>query len=152
VIAEYAGGAAPSAPSREYIYVGSQLLATIESGTTKYHHPDQLSTRVFTDSTGSKVGERGHYPFGEVWYETGQTNKWKFTRSTRAAHSGQASYERDNESALDYAMFRYDSTRPGRFMTPDPVAGSIADPQSLNRYAYTRNDPVNLVDPLGLEF
>ena len=139
VMAEYAAGAAPSAPSREYIYAGSQLLATIEGGTTKYHHSDHLSTRVFTDAAGGKIGERGHYPFGEVWYETGQTNKWKFT-----------SYERDNESTLDYAMFRYDSTRLGRFMTPDPIAGSILDPQTLNRYPYTRNDPINLIDPLGL--
>ena len=25
---------------------------------------------------------------------------------------------------------------------PDPIAGSIADPQSLNRFAYVRNNPV----------
>jgi muramidase (phage lysozyme) len=30
------------------------------------------------------------------------------------------------------------------------VAGSVANPQSLNRYAYVRNDPSNLADPLGL--
>jgi hypothetical protein len=47
-------------------------------------------------------------------------------------------------------MFRYDSSRLARFMTPDPLAGTIQDPQSLNRYAYVRNDPANLVDPLGL--
>ncbi|MGB0033849.1 MAG: hypothetical protein WBP79_00045, partial [Candidatus Acidiferrales bacterium] len=29
VIAEYVNGAAPAAPTREYIYAGSQLLATI---------------------------------------------------------------------------------------------------------------------------
>ncbi|MFQ5874392.1 MAG: RHS repeat-associated core domain-containing protein, partial [Dehalococcoidia bacterium] len=46
--------------------------------------------------------------------------------------------------------FRYDSSRLGRFLTPDPIAGSPLDPQSLNRYAYVRNDPVNLSDPLGL--
>ena len=28
---------------------------------------------------------------------------------------------------------------------------SIGDPQSLNRYAYVQNDPVNLMDPNGLE-
>lgn len=59
--------------------------------------------------------------------------------------------ERDSESGLDYATFRSHCSRLGRFMTPDPIAGSIANPQSLNRYAYVRNDPINLIDPLGLD-
>ncbi len=138
MIAEYENGALPANPTREYIYSGSQLLATIEGSVTKYHHADHLSVRVSTDAAGTKIGEQWHLPFGESWQESGGT-KWKFT-----------SYERDGESTLDYAMFRYDSTRLGRFMTPDPIAGSIADPQSLNRYSYARNDPVNLVDPFGL--
>ncbi|MFQ5904177.1 MAG: RHS repeat domain-containing protein, partial [Candidatus Binatia bacterium] len=91
-------------------------------------------------SGGTKIGEQNHYPFGEAWNPSGTTTKWQFT-----------SYERDTESSLDYAMFRYDSSRLGRFLTPDPLAGSIANPQSLNRYAYVLNDPVNLIDPLGLE-
>jgi RHS repeat-associated protein len=92
-----------------------------------------------TDSTGVVSRTFGQFPYGETWYETGTASKWKFT-----------SYERDTESGLDYAMFRYDSTRIGRFTSPDPLAGSIGNPQSLNRYAYVLNDPVNLVDPLGL--
>jgi RHS repeat-associated protein len=59
------------------------------------------------------LASRGNYPFGEAWYSSSTTTKWRFT-----------SYERDGESGLDYAMFRYDSTRLGRFMTPNPVAGS----------------------------
>jgi len=38
-----------------------------------------------------------------------------------------------------------------RWLSPDPVAGDILDPQSLNRYAYVLNNPVNFVDPLGLQ-
>jgi hypothetical protein len=38
----------------------------------------------------------------------------------------------------------------GRFNRPDPVGGSIGNPQSLNRYAYVQSDPINAVDPLGL--
>ncbi len=140
VIAEYPNGGAPTAPTREYIYAGSQLVASLtSSGTPTYAHPDQLSARVFTDSTGTKIGERGHLPFGEVRYDTLAADKWKFT-----------SYERDSESGLDYAMFRFDSTRLGRFMTPDPLGGYATNPQSLNRYSYVQNDPVNSVDPLGL--
>jgi hypothetical protein len=39
-----------------------------------------------------------------------------------------------------------------RFDQPDPYEGSynLADPQSLNRYSYVQNDPVNFVDPMGL--
>jgi len=100
---------------------------------------DNLSVRLVTDGNGNVTGQQGHYPFGESWYATGATTKWKFT-----------GYERDAESANDYAMARYDVNRLGRFGTPDPLGGSPALPQSLNRYAYTQNDPINAVDPLGL--
>ena len=109
------------------------------SGTPTYHHAEHLSARVNTNSSGTTVGQQGHYPFGESWYSSSTTTKWSFT-----------TYERDGESSLDYAMFRYDNSRLGRFMTPDPLAGSPTNPQSLNRYAYVLNDPTNLVDPLGL--
>ena len=138
VVAEYDNGAAPSSPSREYVYLGSQLLAKFEAGGTTYYHPDHLSNRVLSDSTGASVGQREHYPFGENWYESGTTTKLKFT-----------SYERDAESGNDYAMARFDVDRLGRFLTPDPVAGGVTNPQSLNRYAYVQNDPIDLSDPSG---
>jgi RHS repeat-associated protein len=52
--------------------------------------------------------------------------------------------------AIEIAISRYDNSRLGRFMTPDHLADSIANPQSLNRYAYVLNDPINLFDPFGL--
>jgi RHS repeat-associated protein len=42
----------------------------------------------------------------------------------------------------------YDATN-GRFISPDTVVQSPDDPQSLNRYAYVRNNPLNLIDPSG---
>jgi RHS repeat-associated protein len=139
VIAEYVNGAAPGSPTREYIYSGTGLLAKIEGGVTNYYQADHLSNRVTTDTNGNIVGQQGHYPFGESWYLTNTTTKWQFT-----------SYERDAESGNDYAMARYDVNRLGRFSSPDPLAGSVGDPQSLNRYAYVGNDPLSNVDPLGL--
>jgi hypothetical protein len=38
----------------------------------------------------------------------------------------------------------------GRFIRVDPSRGTVGLPQSLNRYAYVTNNPVNAVDPLGL--
>ncbi len=139
VIAEYENGAAPASPTREYIYSGGALLAKIEGGATKYYHADHLSVRASTDTSGNVLGRQGHYPFGESWYGSSATTKWQFT-----------SYERDAESGNDYAMARYHVNRLGRFSSPDPMAGFIGAPQSLNRYTYVRGDPTNLVDPSGL--
>jgi hypothetical protein len=37
----------------------------------------------------------------------------------------------------------------GRLLQRDRVAGSLTRPQSLNRYTYVQNNPVNRVDPSG---
>ena len=52
VIAEYANGAAPSSPTREYVYAGGALLARIDSSGTNYYHQDHLSNRMVTNSSG----------------------------------------------------------------------------------------------------
>jgi RHS repeat-associated protein len=137
VLAEYDNGAAVGSPSREYIYSGNTLLTKIEGSTTKYFHPDHLSARVVTGSSGNILEQHGHYPFGEPWYDGAE--KWKFT-----------SYERDSESGNDFARMRFSVNRLARFSSPDRLAGSARNPQSLNHYTYTQNDPVNLTDPNGL--
>jgi RHS repeat-associated protein len=56
-------------------------------------------------------------------------------------------------TGLDYAINRYYSNAYGRFMSPDPYSatGGPADPESWNRYSYTRGDPINRFDPVGLD-
>jgi len=135
-IAEYVNGSL----SQENVYFGNQLLATHEGTSLTYHHPDHLSIRLRTDSSGNVLAYQGHYPFGETWHNTAAPHKWMFT-----------SYERDSESGNDYALHRYHGSRLGRFSTPDPVPGEeAAEPQGLNRYAYVASDPVNRTDPEGL--
>jgi RHS repeat-associated protein len=58
---------------------------------------------------------------------------------------------RDGETGNDYTQFRMYESNLGRWMSPDPLAGDISNPQSLNRYSYVVNNPCNLVDPLGLK-
>src|SRR5262249_42859328 len=135
VIAEYVNGTL----SKEYLYSGNKLLATIAGAVVTYHHPDHLSNRLETNSSAAITRTFGTLPFGDIWYETGTADKWKFT-----------SYERDSESGLDYAMHRYYSSGFGRFLGPDLLAGKVTNPQSLNRYTYVTNDPINFVDPYGL--
>jgi len=76
-----------------------------------------------------------------------------------AATRAKASYtgkERDSESGLDNFGARYNASSLGRFMTPDWSAkpqgvpyAVLDDPQSLNLYAYVRNNPLNRTDPTG---
>ncbi len=137
-IVEYVNGSL----SKEYIYAGSKLLATIAGTATTYHHPDHLSNRAETDASGNLLRSFGHFPYGETWYETGTADKGKFT-----------TYERDSatgETGLDYAQHRYYNSGQGRFISPDPLAGHLDAPQSLNRYAYAMNDPHG-TDPTGME-
>jgi RHS repeat-associated protein len=138
VIAEYDNGAAPSAPTREYVEGPTGLLALFSGGATTYYQQDHLSVRLTTDVNGNILTQEGHFPFGEQWYESGTANKWFFT-----------SYDRDTESGLDYALARYYDSRTGTFCSADPLAGSPDDPQSWNRYPYGRNDPIDVTDPSG---
>jgi RHS repeat-associated protein len=139
VIAEYDNGAAPASPTNEYIYAGDQKIAVLSGGSIAYFHNDHLSVRMRTDPSGNVLDQRGHFPFGETWYLAPTGAPFVFT-----------TYSRDAESGNDYAMARYDVDRLGRFNSPDPIGGSSGDPQSLNRYAYVENDPINAADPSGL--
>jgi len=60
--------------------------------------------------------------------------------------------ERDSESGLDNFGARYNSSSMGRYMSPDLLGGHQEDPQTLNKYVYARNNPLNLTDPTGLDF
>ena len=53
---------------------------------------------------------------------------------------------------LDFFGARYMSSAQGRFTSPDPFGGHIGDPQTLNRYAYGRNNPLRYTDSTGLDF
>ena len=143
VLAEYASGSAATSPSVEYIYGGAGLFASVVlSGTMTYYYRDHLSNRLLASSTGATTGTLSTFPFGESRLQSGAATKWQFT-----------TYERDNaanDSGLDYANARYYSSRVGRFMSMDPLTGSFANPQSLNRFSYVANDPVNMVDPSGM--
>jgi RHS repeat-associated protein len=95
---------------------------------------------ALTDRLGS-MRVTSYYPYGEQKTTT-EEDDVRF-----------ATYMRDSGTGLDYAVNRYYSSIMGRFLSPDPYvsSGGLADPQSWNRYSYTRNDPVNRYDPSGLE-
>ncbi len=62
-----------------------------------------------------------------------------------------AGEEWDEETGLIYLRNRYYDPELGRFITPDHRRGNLLKPQSWNPYVYVLNNPINLVDPLGLD-
>jgi RHS repeat-associated protein len=138
VVAELDGG---GSWQRGYVYAGSSLLAVQQGGVNWVHEDPVTKSKRITDIYGNIVSTVELDPWGA------DTN-----RSSNAAFQPQSftSYIRDANGGQDAMARRYSAG--GRFSQPDPYGGSydFSDPQSLNRYAYTKNDPVNFTDPSGL--
>jgi RHS repeat-associated protein len=116
------------------------LTSTLASS-DQYFGGRRLAVLDQLGSAGTQGANQGTYfPWGEPKGSTNPQNTWSF-----------ATYWQDSTTGLDYANNRYYSNAYGRFMTPDPytASGGPSDPQSWNRYAYTRGDPVNRLDPDG---
>jgi RHS repeat-associated protein len=132
--------------ARAYVYVDGLPVAELASdGQFYWVHKDPLGTgRKLIDTRGAVVYRGEFDPHGQSLLETGSAllNSHKYT-----------GYERDQATGLDYAEARMYQSNTGRFTSPDPLGLGAADlkrPQSLNRYSYVENDPVNFYDPDGL--
>jgi RHS repeat-associated protein len=62
---------------------------------------------------------------------------------------GYTGHEHLDDVELTHMNGRVQHPGIGRFLSPDPVLGSLADPQSLNLFSYVRNNPLSLSDPSG---
>jgi RHS repeat-associated protein len=89
---------------------------------------------------------------GSVWSNSANALEIREVLLENRGGSRCTGKERDSESGLDNFGARYNSSNMGRFMSPDPFGGHQQDPQSLNKYSYVRNNPLNLTDPSGLDF
>ncbi len=98
---------------------------------------------VLARGNGSGGGETLDYvPYGEERGAATAGDRNKF-----------GTYHRD-QTGLDYADQRYYNSAIGRFMSSDPYLGSfrVSETESLPRFVYSGNDPVNLNDPSGLDY
>jgi RHS repeat-associated protein len=84
------------------------------------------------------VNQYSYLPFGEAQTATeGVTNRIRY-----------AGRELESMSGLYYNNARWYDPQLHRFISEDPIG--IAG--GLNLYSYTANDPVNFVDPSGLDY
>lgn len=116
-----------------------QPLLMDRGGQTFFYHADHLgSLRLLTDSLGAAVNSYGYDSYGN-FESRAETVSNPFTFTGR---------EFDPESGLYYYRARYYDPLSGRFLSEDPLDFFGG---TLNLYSYVFNDPLNLVDPFGLQ-
>ena len=135
----------------EYVFFDGERVARRDglngAGGVFYYFSDHLKTAsVITDAAGNIKAESDYYPWGgELQFTNNDSNHYKFTGK-----------ERDTETGLDYFGARYYSSGLGRWVSADwsakPQAVPYAhfgNPQSLNLYGYSNNNPTTFGDPDG---
>jgi len=125
----------------EYLYKGGSRLALVDvsSGEIYSFLNDRLGTpQMLANSTNTIVWEGIYKPFGEanVNPNSSVVNNFRFP--------GQYY---DEETGFHYNYHRYYDPQTGRYLTPDPI-GLIG---GTNLWIYTSNNPMNLIDLLGLK-
>jgi len=118
------------------------------NGALLYQHADALgSVRQLTDQAGSVRQARGYSPFGAPTSAAGQSaGSFGFAGEQYDPSTGSG---RAAASGLIFLRARYYDPTVGRFLTRDTYPALAPAPQSLHRYAYCGNDPVNRTDPSG---
>jgi RHS repeat-associated protein len=140
------------------MFAGGKLVGTYDTRGLHYALSDPLGTkRVQVNIAGEMDEYCVSLPFGNdinnpYTPSCTQTPNQLNTQDDATEHHF-TQKERDSESGNDYFFARYYTSAIGRFTTPDwsakvvPVPYAVMDdPQSLNLYAYVRNNPITHVD------
>jgi RHS repeat-associated protein len=136
--------ASPAGELQEEYYVGNKRVAYFANNMLHFQHQDWTGTeRMRTTFNGAVEGTYTSMSFGDAFATVSGSDGDPYHFSM---------LDHDYSSDTDHAQFRQYSSTPGRWMSPDPYDGSYdpSNPQSMNRYSYVLNNPMEFVDPLGL--
>lgn len=114
-------------------------------GAPRIHY--QLSNHLGSSSLelnedGDIISYEEYFPFGDTAFLAGSS-----ARDIRLKDYRYTGKECDDATGLYYYGFRFYASWLGRWLSPDPIG-----PQDgLNLYQFVRGNPVNLIDPSGLQ-
>jgi len=126
------------------------------------HQQDGYLILLIKDYLGAVFQAYKARPDGSSWM-----NNWTYEPTDSyepfggASLTGSVKYgyqDKENQNNLyffgarDYSSRTVQGGSSLRWCSPDPVTSNIYDPQSLNKYSYVRNDPVNKIDPDGRDW
>ncbi len=121
----------------------SGLVSTGGSSATARFYPltdQQGSVRFLTDSSGNVVRSYTYTPYGTA------------TTTTSSASTTPYQYTNENfdsETGLTYLRARYYDPTVGRFISRDPVRGTLDNPITQDPYIYGASNPTTYTDPSG---
>jgi len=124
----------------EYLYMGKIRMAKADpaTGNLYFYLNDRLGTPLMmTDETNTVVWEAMVRPFGETMVNP---------NSTVVNHLRLPGQYYDEETGLHYNYHRYYDPRTGRYLRADPIGLS----GGINIHLYALNNPINIIDMLGL--
>jgi RHS repeat-associated protein len=134
----------PSGVMTKFIRIGIETFASMKStGEKRFYHNDHLGgVNVITDENVVEVQRNEYDPWGTVSKAVGNYDP---------THRFNGK-ELDPETGLYYYGGRYYDPEISRFISPDPFVPQPGNPQALNRYSYTINNPQKYIDPSGYFF
>ena len=136
----------PDGSVTRYIYgLGLLYEETTPSGggaatTSFYHYNWQGSTMALSDASGNVTARLSYSPYGEVTVVSGTPN-------TPFLFNGQFGVI-TGPNGLFCMQARFYSPTFRRFLSEDPIGFQ----GGINVFAYTGGDPVNFMDPFGLDW
>jgi RHS repeat-associated protein len=127
--------------TRAFAYSSENLLAAGPNSTSLAYDPVM---RLYQTASGASTSRFSYDGLDRI-AEYDEYGKPQSTNLGRFQYTGQAWIP---EAGLYYYKARMYHPGVGRFLQPDPIGYD----DGMNLYAYVGHDPVNLTDPLGLEW
>ncbi|MBT7706306.1 RHS repeat-associated core domain-containing protein [archaeon] len=116
--------------TKKFVYAGNNIVASVKDSGIDYYHSGRLSNRIITGSDGVTDSNFKSLPFGQKIVDSGID--YPFTG------------KEEDESSLYYFGARYYDDNLGIFVSVDPI-------EENQPYSYVRNNPLNRIDPDGME-